>query len=162
MDHTSSNNTTYVTSTTNNTDTLCPTLLYVPISIGNEQTTALLDSGSAVSIMSLNSLLKTHPHATVKPTTMSLVAANNTTIDVAGQYRVRIHFGKFSLRVQFIIVDSPLSHHIIIGSDWIVGTKADIIMSDKTIRLPGHPPIKFTAAPTETKSHSISIFLPQE
>ena len=93
---------------------------------------------------------------------MSLVAANNTSIDVAGQYRIRIHFGKFSLRIQFIIVDSPLSHNIIIGSDWIADKKADIIMSDKTIRLPGHPPIKFTAASTETKSHNNSIFLPQE
>ena len=105
-----------------------------------------------VSIMSVETLLKAHPHASIRSTPITLIAANNTTIEVVGQCRIRLNFGKVSLRVQFIIVDSPLSHPIILGSDWIVGVKADIIMSDKSIRLPDHLPIEFTVAFIGTKS----------
>ena len=131
-------------------------MLLLPISIGNKQTTTLLDSGSALSIISLDFLLKSNPHITLKPIKINLVAANKTSIQVAGQCRLRINFGKFSLRVPFVVVDSPLSHQVILGSDWIMGTKADIITSDKTIRLPGHPAVEFTTTTMETKSHSIT------
>ena len=148
-------NAAHISSTTSN-QAPCPTLLFIPVTIGKENHTAMLDSGSAVSIMSIDTLLKAHPHASIRSTPITLIAANNTTIEVVGQCRIRLNFGKFSLRVQFIIVDSPLSHHIILGSDWIVGMKADIIMSDKTIRLPDHPPIEFTVASIGTKSQNIA------
>ena len=109
-------NAAHISSTTSN-QAPCPTLLFIPVTIGKENHTAMLDSGSAVSIMSIDTLLKAHPHASIRSTPITLIAANNTTIEVVGQCRIRLNFGKFSLRVQFITVDSPLSHHIILGTD---------------------------------------------
>ena len=83
-DHASLSNVTHISATTDNPSP-CPTLLFIPVAIRNESYTAMLDSGSAVSIMSLDTLLKTHPHVTINPTPITLVAANNTTIEVVGQ-----------------------------------------------------------------------------
>lgn len=140
----------------NSTATPCPTLLYVPIVLGNEKCLAMLDSGSGVSVISLEMLLKANPTAAIKHTPISLVAANNTRIEVVGQCGIKINFGPFKKKLCFIVVESSLSHPVILGSDWMLGAKADIIMSNRTICLPGHQPIAFTVASSNTRSHSIA------
>ena len=109
-----------------------------------------------MSIISLKFLNEKHPNAKIKSTGINLAAANNTKIEVYGQCRIKINFGGFSQKLTFIVVDSPLSHHIILGSDWIVGVKADINMSDSTIKLPGKPSMEVKVASTGTRSHKIS------
>lgn len=110
--------------------------IYIKIHANNQPTEAIVDTGSAISIIHLN-FLKTIDHNKFINKSRSCQTANSTPLNIIGQIELEI---KIKHIKTFLLVDvaTDLITPLILGNDWINPNHVHLYGDQKHLTIPDH------------------------
>jgi hypothetical protein len=114
---------------------LCSGHLYLPVKIGDKQVNALVDSGSAHNILSLDCYHNLGQKLPLRPSQTKLRAAGGTSIQVEGEISMPIVLGKQELQITLMV--AKILEKLIIGSSFLSENGGSLSFQDLTLTLNG-------------------------
>ena len=105
--------------------------VFIEVLCNNAPQTALIDTGSAISIIHTTSLKKLH-HRKVKPKSTNYVSANCSTVEIIGETTLEININGWRSRITADIAKNLVTP-LILGNDWIHNNVVNILTSEKRI-----------------------------
>ena len=106
--------------------------LFIEIKIGKKRCSALLDTGSEVTLLPKHLADLTQ----LNRASRKLRAANGTKINIIGEWRTTVTMGPLRVRMNFIVSDQI--DELLVGIDWMRENGCGLSFADLTIELKGY------------------------
>ena len=108
--------------------------MHINIEANNRPTNAIIDTGSAISIIHQN-FLKTIEHKDFKPSQKQCHTANSTSLNIIGKIEIEVKVKYIPTRIN-LYVSSDLVTNIILGNDWIDSHHVHLYGDRKYLTIP--------------------------